>query len=949
MHSSNPWPHEGNLAFVEGLYVDFLRDPANVSAEWRRYFEAAADPARDSAALHRGQVGPSFRPASLFNPPGAGNGAHRSVGDVAQRQDNVDRLVRAYRVRGHIIAQLDPLGFNRRSHPALEPSYYGFSESDLDRPFSSRTIAGASVRTLREIVELLRSTYCRCIGVQFMHIDDLESRHWLQERMESTQNRIDVPRDRQIRILKHLTDSVTFEEFIQKKFVHAKSFSLEGAESLIPLLDLAIDKAGDDGVQEIVIGMAHRGRLNVLRNIMGKSARQIFREFADVDAEHKIGRGDVKYHLGYQNDWRTAGGHDVHLALCFNPSHLEFVNPVALGRLRAKLDRIGDHAADRGLCIQIHGDAAFAGEGVVQETLNMSELRGYQCGGSLHIIVNNQIGFTTTPQEGRSTPYATDVARMLQCPIFHVNGEDPEAVAQAVTLALDFRKRYKRDVFIDMYCYRRRGHNEGDEPSFTQPIMYRAIGERKSVRFGYFEHLEKLGGVTREEAEKIAQASHDALERELSSLGEPTAPKVRRSFQATLWRNYHGGHDHNVPDVETGVPRERLAHLLDALTRLPDEFHPFPKIVRFLETRKQMSLGEKPLDWAAAEALAFATLATEHHRVRLSGQDCGRGTFSQRHAVLHDVVDGHTHTALQHLTKDQAPVEIINSPLSEAGVLGFEYGYGIAYPDALVMWEAQFGDFVNCAQVIVDQFISSAEDKWESLNGLVLLLPHGFEGQGPEHSSARVERFLQLCAEDNMQVVNPTTPAQYFHVLRRQVCRPYRKPLIVLTPKSLLRHPAAVSSLDDLTHGTFRRIIPDANAKPAQTTRILLCGGKVFFDLEEERRSRKRDDVAIIRLEQFYPLADELLKGVLSHYPDGTPVFWVQEEPANMGAWPYLRARFGDWLYDTYPFGHVSRAASASPATGSPGSHKIEQKHLLEQAFAQSGKPVARGARPAHV
>jgi 2-oxoglutarate dehydrogenase E1 component len=764
-----------------------------------------------------------------------------------------------------------------------------------------------------------------------MHIDDLAIRRWLRERMERTENRIALTRQEQLRILTRLTDAVTFEEFVRKKFVGAKTFSLEGSESLIPLLDLAIEKAGEQGIEEIVLGMAHRGRLNVLANIIGKSPREIFREFADADPQLYVGRGDVKYHLGYSGDWKTAAGRNIHLSLCFNPSHLEFVDAVALGRTRAKQDRAGDSERRRGLALLIHGDAAFAGEGIVQESLNLSRLPGYSVGGTLHIVINNQIGFTTSPEEGRSSPYATDVARMVQGPIFHVNGEDPEAVAQVVRLAMDFRMEFKRDVFIDMYGYRRLGHNEGDEPSFTQPVLYEAIEKRKPVREGYLEHLLKLGGLTPEEADTIAVQRREELEKELSAATSPEYLQPADGLRG-VWARYIGGNDTDSLDIATGVAQEQLAQLLLKQTELPPEFHPHPKLKRFFAARREMAAGREPLDWSAAEALAFASIAMEGHRVRLSGQDSGRGTFSQRHAILYDHEDGHVWVPLQHVAPVQGAVDIINSPLSEAGVLGFDYGYSLDCPEGLILWEAQYGDFVNAAQVIVDQFIASAEDKWRRLSGLVLLLPHGFEGSGPEHSSARLERFLALTAEDNIQVVYPTTAAQYFHVVRRQVARRWRKPLIVMTPKSLLRDERVGSSLADCADGQFRRIIPDP-APPQAIRRVLLCSGKIFHDLEKERIGRNRDDVAIVRLEQLYPLSAELVRSALANYRAGTPAFWVQEEPENMGAWRYLRARFGERLPGGFEFSGVSRPASASPATGSANSHRQEQQQLLAEAF----------------
>jgi 2-oxoglutarate dehydrogenase E1 component len=979
-------PSSLNLAFVEGLYATYLDDSSAVPEEWRRYFASLEGDAEAPASTHQGHsqnghgqnghghngngihsFGPSFQPSSLFNP--AANGSHingsanASVADgpVTERaqisggvdlemqtvarfeakalQDRVNQVIRAYRVRGHMAARLDPLGIPRPVPAELEAGFYGFSDADMYRLFSCETMADGQQLTLKEILDRLRNTYCRSIGVQFMHIDDLDVRDWLQDRIESTQNRLQLSREEQIRILTRLTDAVAFEEFIRRKFIGAKSFSLEGSESLIPLLDLAIEKAGDDGIEEVVMGMAHRGRLNVLANIIGKRPSVIFREFEDKDPDLHLGGGDVKYHLGYVNDWETSSGKSVRLALCFNPSHLEYVNPVAMGRLRAKGDRAGDLKRERGLCILIHGDAAFAGEGVVQETLNMSQLPGYTVGGTLHIIVNNQIGFTTGPEEARSSPYATDVAKMLQSPIFHVNGEDPEAVAQVVQLAMDFRRAWKRDVVIDMYAYRKLGHNESDEPSFTQPKLYRAIGNRQPVREGYVEHLLKLNEITREEADQIAENRRQELENELiEARSEDYRPpdKLRGA-----WGGYIGGPEAGVEDCDTGVPRERLKQLIEALTVLPPDFKANPKVQRLLAARAAMGRGDQPLDWSTAEALAFASLSTEPNgpvRVRFSGQDVERGTFSQRHAVLHDVEDDHRYVPLYHVGEklgvQQAPIEIYNSPLSENGVMGFEYGYSLDCLGGLVIWEAQFGDFVNCAQVYIDQFLASAEDKWHHLSGLVLLLPHGFEGQGPEHSHARLERFMALAAEDNIQVAYPTTPAQIFHLLRRQVIRRWRKPLIVMSPKSLLRHLEAVSTLDELEKGTFQRIISDNLGRSGQDIkRVLLCSGKIYYELDKKREDLKRDDVAILRIEQLYPLAPEVLEEALSIYEDGTPVFWVQEEPLNMGAWRHMRVSLGYELFGRFPFSHITRPASASPATGSSSSHKKEQEKLLNEAF----------------
>jgi 2-oxoglutarate dehydrogenase E1 component len=920
-----------NLPFVEDLYQEFVRDRASIPDEWRRYFE---DLERTDGASTAWRAGPSFKSRSLFDAGGAPSPDAAPVEATAllRLQDQVGQLIQAYRVRGHMAARIDPLGFPRPPQVELDPAFYGLTAGDLNRLCATPGLPGPPIRPLRDVLDKLRIAYCGSIGIELMHIDDLERRTWLRERMEDARHRAHLTREEQLRVLTRLTDAVIFEEFIQQKYPGAKSFSLEGAEGLIPLLDLAIETAAGQGIDEIVLGMAHRGRLNVLANILGKRPREIFSEFEDRADALRDGRGDVKYHLGYSRDWTAASGSKIHLSLCFNPSHLEFVNPVALGRMRAKQDRAGDAERGRGMVLLIHGDAAFAGEGVIQESLTLSELEGYRTGGALHVIVNNQLGFTTPPAEARSSPYASDVARMLQIPIFHVNGEDPDAVGHVIRLAMEFRRRFRSDVVIDMYCYRRRGHNEGDEPSFTQPLMYRAIEQRPSVRDSYLAHLLRLNGLTRDEADRIAVERRAELERELSEARSPHYVPARET-PGGVWSGYHGGAGGDDEDVVTAVERGRLTEFIHALARVPEDFHAHPTIARGLARRREMAEGTRPIDWSTAEALAFATLAAAGHRVRLTGQDTARGTFSHRHAVLHDRADGKTYTPLAHVAPGQARVEIYNSPLSEVAVLGFDYGYSLDCPDGLVLWEAQFGDFVNAAQVIVDQFITSAEEKWRRLSGLVLLLPHAFEGQGPEHSSARLERFLELAVNDNIQVVNPTTPAQYFHLLRRQALRRWRKPLIVMTPKSLLRHPKVVSPLDDLEQGSFRRILGDSTVPAEGLAGILLCSGKVYYDLVSKRDELRRTDVAIVRLEQLYPLRDGQLGEALASYAPSAPAVWVQEEPANMGAWRYLLARFGDRLAGARKFSGVCRPASASPATGWPALHRSEQERLLKAAF----------------
>jgi len=707
---------------------------------------------------------------------------------------------------------------------------------------------------------------------------------------------------------------------------------------LLPLLDLAIEQAGHQGVKTIILGMGHRGRLNVLAHIAGKHPCEIFREFADDNPESWQAHGDVKYHLGHSGDWVTGDGRNIHISLCFNPSHLEFVDPVVLGRTRAHQDRRGPDGHEV-LGVMMHGDAAFAGEGVVQETLNLSKLGGYSVGGVLHVIVNNQIGFTTTPDEGRSTLYATDVARMLQVPIFHVNGEAPEAVAQVVQVAMDFRTEFKSDIFIDMYGYRRFGHNETDEPGYTQPALYHQIAARANVRDSYLKRMLEMKNVSQEEADRILDERRADLEQQLQNAKENKCDGQRPAN--TLWRGYRGGADPRE-EPATGATKDTLAGLLRKLAETPVGFRIHQKLVRGLEARRTMADGKQPLDWAAAEAMALGSLAAAGVRIRLTGQDSRRGTFSHRHAVLFDQENGSAYVPLQHVEPGQATVDIVNSPLCETAALGFEYGYSLDCPDGLIIWEAQFGDFVNAAQVIIDQFIISAEAKWRRLSGLVLLLPHGLEGMGPEHSSARLERFLALAADDNIQVAQPTTPAQYFHLLRRQALWKWRKPLIVFTPKSLLRHPKVVSALTDCQDGKFQRVLPDAGS-PREIKRILLCTGKIFYELAAYREKHGRGDVAIIRLEQLYPLPAARLAEILEPYAGHSPVLWVQEEPANMGAWRFLHEKFGKKLFDRFPFALVSRPESPSPATGSAHAHAAQQASLLSRAFGAGGTQLHNG------
>lgn len=942
-------PSDLSLAYLEELYEQYLNDPGSLDQSWQNYFNSLP---REGALWERRSVGPSMARSSIFNPPGGGSssngvsslpGAHAEISKdeiarIAALQDRVDQLIRAFRVRGHLVADIDPLDIPRPPQPELDPAFYDFSEQDWEKIFSARTIVGAKTRTLRELVDHMRETYCRQIGVQFMHIDDLNVKNWLQERMESSSNRLTLTADQQDRILTRLTYAVHFEEFIQKKYMGAKSFSLEGSETMIPLLDLMIEHAGGQGINEIVIGMAHRGRLNVLANIMQKEMRDIFHEFDDAEAERYVGRGDVKYHKGYSSDWTTENGERIHLSLCFNPSHLEFVNTVAQGRVRAKQDLEGDTERRHKMALCIHGDAAFAGEGTVQEALNMSQLKGYTVGGTIHVVVNNQVGFTTNPSDSRSSTYATDVAKMLQIPIFHVNGEDPEAVAQVVKLAMDFRAEFQRDVVIDMYAYRRRGHNEGDEPSFTQPLMYEVIRKRPTVRESYVERLEKLGTVTRARADEIAQQVSVAMEEEFDFARSKFVSKPTIMLQGR-WMRYRGGAYSADWEVPTKIEEARVKELLQKLAVVPEGFEPHRKISRFLQQREEVARGDKPVDWGNGEALAFASLLTQGRRVRLSGQDCQRGTFSHRHAVIHDMNTDATHNLFNSLAPDQKQLEVLNSPLCETGVLGFEYGYSLDVPDGLTIWEAQFGDFANCAQVIIDQFIVSAEEKWSRLCGLVMLLPHGFEGMGPEHSSARLERFLSLAVNDNIQVANCTTPANFFHLLRRQVLRYWRKPLVIMSPKSLLRHPMCVSPLSEFSEGSFQRVIPDTEYPEGSPKRVLLCTGKVYYDMLARRNELENpQDFPIIRVEELHPVPREELQAAISRYAPGTQAVWVQEEPENMGAWRYMYVHFDHKLFDAYPLRVASRKASSSPATGSKAAHELEHKRLLDEAFGEDAR-----------
>lgn len=926
MEFSNPF----NLPFAESLWAQYLADPTSVDPSWRQLFDQLRQGNRPD-----GRPGPRSAPLRPECP----------CADILL-QNRVFHLIEAFRSRGHRYARLDPLGLNNAPGDGPDLSAHGITRVDLDETIPAGTYPVAGKARLRDVIALLQQTYCGHVGVELSHIQDDDMRTWLQDRMEQSRGRLPLSKADKHRILLKLIQAETLEQFLHTKFVGAKRFSLEGGESLIPLLDLLIDWGGKRGVNEVVMGMAHRGRLNVLVNILDKQPEALFADFEDRHPEGRLGVGDVKYHLGYSSDRTLDYGHVVHLSLAFNPSHLEWVNTVVEGRTRAKQDRFLDVHRTMALPVIIHGDAAFAGQGLVMETMQLAGLQGYATGGTIHVIVNNQVGFTTPPEDSRSTPYCSDIGRAFHVPIFHVNGDDPEAVAFVVDLCMDFRQRFHRDVIIDLICYRKLGHNEGDEPAFTQPLMYEAIARKRSVAQLYQDHLVQEGTISEQDALAMRLTHRQTLEHSLHEARAPGFKNPPVSPMADLWLRYRGGRDADTPDVDTGIPLSSLRDLLTRVSTPPPDFAVHPKLVKLLEGRREMAEGKRPLDWGAAEALAFASLVHQGYPVRVSGQDARRGTFAHRHAVLRSVRDGSEYIPLQHVSPDQGRFDIWDSPLSEAGVLGFDYGYTLDYPDALTIWEAQFGDFANAAQVIVDQFLTSAEVKWNRLSGLVMFLPHGYEGQGPEHSSARVGRYLHLCAKDNIQVCNVTTPAQLFHLLRRQMLRPLRKPLVLFTPKSLLRHRMVVSPLEEFTHGPFQRLLSDRDVKePTAVKRILLCSGKVYVDLQEARQEHKVTDVAILRLEQFYPFPLNQLREELQRHPAGTPLVWVQEEPVNMGAWHFLRDHLPEDLRLRYPLCCMARPENPSPATGSHAAHKLEQTRLVMsalQAPLECGPPEGR-------
>lgn len=939
----------GNAIFIAELYARYIEDPSSVDASWVHFFQELADEgialAQDFSgtadARRDNKIIGAVDPDAV--PPKKPNGKGADADPAATRQAVTDSirvlmLIRNYRVRGHLLADLDPLGLTpKASHPELDYHTFGFEDADLDRVIFINGVLGHESATLRQIVTQLHATYCGKIGVEFMHIQDPEQKAWLQKRIENEPPRFDKGEKRAI--LERMTEAEGFERFLQIKYTGTKRFGLEGGESTMVALDSMIARCAEQGLQEAVLGMAHRGRLNVLTNFMKKPYQALFSEFQGNPANPSDvqGSGDVKYHLGTSTD-RDFGGKTVHLSLTANPSHLEVVNPVVVGKVRAKQTQKNDEDRTKVVGILIHGDAAFAGQGVVPETLLLSQLKGYATGGTIHLIINNQIGFTTAPQYSRSGPYCSDIAKGVQAPILHVNGDDPEAVAYVSRLSADFRQLFATDVVIDLTCYRRHGHNESDEPAFTQPQMYKEIAKRPTTRTLYAERLVAEGTLTQEETDTINNDFQALLEQEFQA-AKGFKPNKADWLEGKWQGLVQLAEEEEFREETTGLSLDTLREIGQAITNIPADFNANPKISRQFEAKKTAIAKGEGIDWATAEALAFGSLLAEGNPVRLSGQDVGRGTFSQRHAVLTDQVNETRYIPLNNAKAGQAFLEVIDSPLSEEAVLGFEYGYSLAEPNALVVWEAQFGDFANGAQVIIDQFISSSESKWLRMSGLVMLLPHGMEGQGPEHSSARWERYLQASAEDNWSVVNITTPANYYHALRRQMRRNFRKPLVVMEPKSLLRHKLCVSALSDFDKGkSFQRVLPeiDTLTADAKVRRVVLCSGKVYYDVLEERRKREIDDVAIVRIEQLYPWPKDTLKQQLARYPNADLV-WLQEEAANMGPWMFVDRRIEfaceELKINARRATYVGRKAAASPATGLAKTHAAEQAQIVNDAL----------------
>ena len=922
-------PFGVNAGIVEEIRERYETDPSSVDSSWAMQFRdpSQADP----------QSPPEIESAN--DPQAELEQKHSALANqLADRHAGALRMIHAYRSRGHRIACTDPLGGNSTYFPELDPAHYGFGTEDLDQPFIAGDLPGGSVQTLREILRRLRATYCRSVGVEFTHMQDLGRKAWVRQRIENCENSTELDTPQRMRILEKLAAAELFERFLHTRFLGQKRFSIEGSESLIPLLDTIVESAPSLGCRELVLGMTHRGRLNVLSNILGKSLESIFSEFEDSPlTDIPFGSGDVKYHKGFSKDRRVSSGEQIHLSLTANPSHLEAVDPVVEGRTRAKQIRSCDIRGEMVIPVLIHGDAAFSGQGIIAETLNLSNLAGYSTGGTIHVVVDNQIGFTTTPDEARSTLYCTDVAKMIQIPIFHVNGDDPEAVVHCVKIAMEYRHRFGEDVVIDLVCYRRHGHSEGDEPSFTQPLLYEKIRQQESVRKKYTEKLLQLNVLESEDARRIEADLNNQLAHAVEVIESRPPEPDEPDEPSGPWTGYQRVSPDEEP--ETAVSLEQLSQVAERIGFVPSSFNLHPKLFPLMKRRQKAVADGEPIDWGMAEALAMGSLLVEGTPVRLSGQDSRRGTFSHRHAVLIDQKTEEEYLPLDNLSDHQARFEAYDSLLSEAAVLGFEYGYSLSDPSTLTIWEAQFGDFANGAQVIIDQFISSAHVKWKRMSGLVMLLPHGYEGQGPEHSSARIERFLQSCADDSLQIVNCTTPAQYFHVLRRQMRRPYRSPLIIFAPKSLLRKASTMSRPEDLASGRFQSLIDDplSREQPERVKRIVLCSGKVYYDLLEER-DRRFDDpgtVALVRLEEIYPWPQVELAAVVERYANVSSVVWCQEEPANMGAWTFARDRLQAELRPTQKLIYAGRRANASTATGSMRIHQAEQAALVDHAFAR--------------
>ena len=917
-----------NANYIEEMLEDYLTNPDSVPEHWQNYFRNQDTQTNMSNLLHRDIKAAFYRPKT--NKQSSPGGINH---EAARKQAGVLRLINAYRVRGHQQANLDPLQLVQRPPvPDLEMAFHHLDESDLNTTFNTGSLAGPDELSLQEILKTVQQVYCQTVGLEYMHITDTQQRIWLQQRFESAKGQFNLPPDERIEILKKLTAAEGLERYLHTKYVGQKRFSLEGADSLIPALHSLIQHTGKNGVKEIVIGMAHRGRLNVLINILGKSSEVLFNEFEgkSIDTE-TLKSGDVKYHLGFSSDV-MAGDNPVHLALAFNPSHLEIIDPVVVGSVKARQIRRDDANCDLVMPLLIHGDAAFAGQGVVMETFNMSQARGFHTGGTFHIIVNNQIGFTTSnPLDARSTFYCTEVAKLVQAPIFHVNGDDPEAVLFAVKAAADFRKEFKKDVVIDLICYRQHGHNEADEPAATQPVMYQAIRSRKTVRHYYAEKLISENIIT----EPSAQEFMDEY-RELLDQGKAVIETVKFREQCESQADWQPYLDNdNAKPVKTAISKKACQQYSQAILTIPDDFKLHSRAKRIMEDRDKMANGKLPMDWGFAETMAYASLLKDGFQIRITGQDSGRGTFFHRHAVLHHQDDDSKYTPLEHISANHDDFTIIDSLLSEEAVLAFEYGYSTAEPKTLVIWEAQFGDFANGAQVVIDQFISSGEAKWGRLCGLVMFLPHGYEGQGPEHSSARLERFMQLCAHNNMQVCIPTTPAQMFHMIRRQMLQPLRKPLIVMTPKSLLRHKSSVSPIADLTTGNFHKVIPETeNIDAKNVNRVVMCSGKVYYDLLAARENEKINHIAIIRIEQVYPFPREEVIKQLSKYNKAKDIVWCQEEPMNQGIWYQTKHHFQHCLQQGQTLSFAGRPSSSSPAVGYLAIHNKEQTKLINKALA---------------